>query len=127
MNKIVPNDLDLRVMNSNILHSECINNLGIEIDEKLTMNKHVSIQCSKALCVLRNLYKIRDCLSQDAKLLLTQMLILPLFDYCDTVYGPLLAINQTKLIQKVQSSCVRFTFSLRKFELILPVLIIAIY
>lgn len=122
LNKITPYDLDLQLMDSNIKYSEYIKNLGIEIDAKLTMNKHVSTQCSKAVGVLRNLYKIRDCLSQDVRLLLTQMLVLPLFDYCDTVYGPLLTINQAKLIQKVQNSCVRFSFGLRKCEHILPVL-----
>jgi hypothetical protein len=122
LNKTVSTELNLQIMNSKIKYSACVKNLGIKMDEKLTMHNHVSTQCSKALGVLRNLYKIREYLSQDAKFLLTQTLILPLFDYCDTVYGSLLTMNKASLIQKVQNSCVRFTYNLRKFEHILPVL-----
>jgi len=92
------------------------------MDINLNWNSHVANVCSRALNNLRCLYRSRDLLTAKTKLYLIQTLIMPLFDCGDAVYGPSLQINKVKSIQKVQNSCIRFAFNLRKFEHILPVL-----
>ena len=109
-------------MNSYISFSPSIRNLGLVIDQELNWKSHTTNQCLKALNILRQLYKIRDCLTQQIKLYLTNVLILPLFDYCDAVYGPNLSGRRCMAIQKVHNSCIRFVFNVRKGQHILPVL-----
>ena len=51
-----------------------------------------------------------------------QALVLPIFDYCDVVYGVNLTKKNAKIAQKVQNSCIRFAFSLKRRDHILPYL-----
>ena len=94
------------------------------MDNKLTWDNHISQQCTKAICMLRNLYKIREFLTQSVKHTHkhTQTLILSLFDYCDIVYAPILSFQKKRSIQKIQNSCIRFSLGVRRTQHLLPTL-----
>ena len=69
---------------------------------------------------LRLLYTSRYILSSTQKLLLSQSLVVSLFDYCDVVYSPFLTSRLSSLVQRVQNSCLRFSYCARKFDHISP-------
>lgn len=58
----------------------------------------------------------KDVLSTDLKLKLCDCLILSALSYCDTVYWPALLKRDQNSLQKVQNSCLRLSFNLRKFD-----------
>lgn len=48
--------------------------------------------------------------------MLCDLLVLSHFNYCDFIYGQCLDLNDKNRIQKVQNSCLRLIFGLRKFD-----------
>lgn len=58
----------------------------------------------------------KDILSTDLKLKLCDSLILSTLAYCDVVYWPALLKKDQESLQKIQNSCLRFSYSLRKFD-----------
>lgn len=58
----------------------------------------------------------KDSLSTDIKLKLTDSLILSHLNYCNTVYWPALLQKDKYSLQKVQNSCIRYCYNLRKFD-----------
>ena len=57
--------------------------LGIELDNKLTMEKHINKSVCKANKKLFMIYKIRKCLSKKTTALLYKQLVRPHLEYCD--------------------------------------------
>ena len=100
-----------------------LRNLGITLDSTLTFENHVSTVCRQAYNRLRLLYPSRHILSTTQKLLLSQSLVISLFDYCDVLYSPFLTSRLTSLIQRVQNSCLRFSYCVRKFDHISPLFV----
>lgn len=70
----------------------------------------------RAYANLKRLYPHRHYLTTKLKILLTVSLVLSHFNFCDAVYGPCLTREYSKKIQKVQRSCLRFIYGIRKFE-----------
>ena len=62
--------------------SEC-NYLGIDLDNKLTMENHINKSVGKANKKLYMIYKIRKCLSKKTTALLYKQLVRPHLEYCD--------------------------------------------
>ena len=60
--------------------------LGIILDETLSFEPHINYVYNKASRKLRALRKVRECMDQEISLKLFKSLVLPHFDYCDTVY-----------------------------------------
>ena len=46
--------------------------------------------------------------------------MISLFDYCSIIYGPCLTNRIEQCIQRVQKSCLRYSFCARKFDNITP-------
>ena len=65
--------------------SDSIRNLGLTFDPLLSYSNHVSSLCRQAYSRLRLLYPARHILSSAQKLLVSQSLIISLFDYYDVV------------------------------------------
>ena len=74
-----------------LINGDCIERvkefkyLGVYLDETLTFEKRVSYSHNKASSKLGALRKSRDCLDQTTALRLYKSLVLPQFDYCDTI------------------------------------------
>jgi len=63
------------------------------------------------------LYPLRHILTVPQKLLVTQSLIISLFDYADVVYIPYL---NKRLLHRIQNSCLRLSYGIRKYDHISP-------
>ena len=59
------------------------NYLGIELDNKLTMENHINKSVCKANKKLYMIYKLRKCLSKKTTSLLYKQLVRPHLEYCD--------------------------------------------
>ena len=88
-------------------------NLGVTFDEVLSWRKHINNITNSAYNNLRLLYRFKKFLSIDSKRTLCESLILSKFNYCDILFTNLSVQLQYRL-QKVQNSCIRFIFQLRK-------------
>lgn len=91
-------------------------NLGLLLDTDLRFSQHVTKCLKTAYANLKMLYPHRRVLSQPLKIRLTDTLVLSHFNYADAVYGPCLTAVDTNRIQRVQKSCLRYIFGIRKYE-----------
>ena len=80
--------------------------LGVYLDSQLTFDYHINVMHKKASKKLGALRKTREFVDQSTALMLYKSLVLPHFDYCDTVYMTTNAIHLNKL-QLIQNSACR--------------------
>lgn len=92
------------------------------MDGELRFEAHVSQKIQVAFFRLKALYGIRNFLKEDIRVILTESLVLSVFNYCDTVYGPRLYEKTKNAIQRVQNACARFCFGIPKRSHITPYL-----
>ncbi|CAH0555180.1 unnamed protein product [Brassicogethes aeneus] len=110
------NSLRIIVDGDDLKCSREAKNLGIIMDTNLRYEGHISKCIKKAYSSLKMLYPHRHILSQTLKLKLTDSLVLSHFNYCDVVYGPCLDKVNINRIEKVQKSCLRYTYGIRKYD-----------
>lgn len=91
-----------------------VKNLGIMIDSELKFEEHINALLRKAYLSLKQLYGSRHYLPQKVKIILCESLVLTLFNYADSVYGPCLNVLYKRKVQKLQNSCLRFIYGIRK-------------
>jgi hypothetical protein len=96
--------------------SSHVKNLGLTMDSKLRYTEHVSQTIRKAFLRIRGLFKFKRLLSVEVKKQVYDMLVLSLFNYCDSVYGPALLQTDADRIQKVQNTCLRHIYLVKRFE-----------
>jgi exonuclease III len=108
--------LDNIYLGPDIIEREhAVKNLGIMFDEYFSWSKHVNLITAKAYGKLRHAYRFKNFLSPQAKWNLSETYILSQFNYGDIVLQGL--SNQlVQKIQKIQNSCIRFSFGLRKYD-----------
>ena len=92
-----------------------VKNLGVMFDETFSWTKHVNLITAKSYGKLRHAYRFKKFLSSKVKWSLSETYILSQFNYGDVILQGL--TNQlVDKIQKVQNSCIRFSFGLRKYD-----------
>lgn len=91
-------------------------NLGLILDCELRFREHVKQLHKKSFLSLKLLYSNRHILNFRLRKLLCQSLVLSKYNYCDFIYGFAIDVVDRQRIQKVQNSCSRFIFGLRKFD-----------
>ena len=89
---------------------------GLFLDQTLRFKLHIANLISTAYYKLRLLFPHRHVLNKNVKAMLCNSIILSSFNYCDSLYGPCLDSIDIRRIQKVQNSCLRFIFGIRKYE-----------
>jgi hypothetical protein len=92
-----------------------VKNLGLMMDQHLNWDKHISHVCSSVYLKLRNLHRHKNFLTVEMRKRLFQSLILPVFDYCDTIYASTTSANKLR-VRKSFNSCIRFVTGLKKFD-----------
>jgi hypothetical protein len=95
-------------------------NLGIYIDSKWSFTQHVYKKCGAAFMRLKALFSFRKILPSSVKLKLAESLVLSQLDYGSAIYFPCLTKQFQSRIQKIQNSCLRFAYGIRKFDHISP-------
>lgn len=113
---LVKEEVDIRIGNDRLPLVDSAKSLGLTLDSSLRFNKHISNCLQSAYCNLRAIFRNRFFFNTQIKTLLCNSLVLSKVDFCDTVYGPCLDYKDTRRIQKLQNSCLRMIFGIRKFE-----------
>ncbi len=119
LNKINASHCKLSINDSDLPHVNSAKNLGVIFDPMLSWESHVTSLLSKSYFKLRHLYRFKNFLSTTIKLRLCNTLILSNFNYCDVLFLNL-SVNLQNKIQKVQNACLRFSYSVRKYDHISP-------
>ena len=91
-------------------------NLGVIFDNKLSFSAHVSNLIKKSYICLKLLYSNKHILNFKTRKKLCETIVLPIFYYCFTMYYPFLDAVNKKRIQKVQNTCCRLIYDLRKYD-----------
>lgn len=90
--------------------------MGLIIDYNLRFKEHVSQCIRRSYISLKMLYPHRKLLSETLKIKLAEVLVLSHFNYCDVIYGPCLEKIDINRIEKLQKSCLRFIYGIRKYD-----------
>ena len=105
----------ITISNNAINRLKEVKNLGIYFDESMSWVRNINKTICKAYASLRALYRLKRFLSIESKTILCESLVLSHFNYCDYLFFNLTTVLCSK-IQKVQNSCIRFIFNLRKYD-----------
>lgn len=104
------------VINNKLIERKThVRNLGVTFDEVLSWTKHINLIVGKAYGKLKQVYRFKKFLSHESKIRICESYVLSHFNYCDVVYQNMSDFLKQK-IQKVQNSCFRFIFGLRKYD-----------
>uniref|UniRef100_V5GI42 Putative RNA-directed DNA polymerase from transposon BS n=1 Tax=Anoplophora glabripennis TaxID=217634 RepID=V5GI42_ANOGL len=101
-------DFAVYIDNCPLENCSSVKNLGLVFDNDLKFSQHVSELCKKAFISFKQIAPLKRYLSSDIKLVLVESLVLSHLNYCDYVYGPLLANADKFKLQKIQNWCMRF-------------------
>lgn len=109
-------DINLTINNASIpIKTEC-KNLGLTMDNTFKYQKHINNCIKKAYASIKLIYPHREYLSISTKALLCESLVLSHFSFCSEIYGPAINRDTCSKIQRVQNSCIRLIFGIRKYE-----------
>ena len=106
---------------SNIIPSDHVRNIGVQMDKHLTMKKHLNCTCSNASQALRNIGNIRRYLDQQSTERLVHAYVTSRLDYCNSLLTGMSSSDIARL-QRLQNSAARLVTLSRKHEHITPVL-----
>ena len=105
----------INIGNEVITAKPCAKNLGIHIDEELTMCQQIISVVRTCNYQLRILWSIRRFLDMETAKTLAMCLVISRLDYCNSLYYGLPNTLLDKL-QKVQNSAAKFVFRKRKSD-----------
>ena len=106
---------DLKLNGDILERKDNVKNLGVIFDENMFWTNHINTIVSKAYGRLKQAYKFKKFLSLESRFTLIETYILSLFNYGDALFQNISGILANK-IQRVQNSCMRFVFGLRKYD-----------
>ena len=112
----------IAIGNTNISFSNSVRDLGVFIDQNLSMKQHIAKTCQSAYHDIRRIGSIRQFLTVDATKTLVSAYILSRIDYCNSLLGGC-SKKDIKPLQRVQNSAARLIFKARKSDHITPLLI----
>ena len=81
-------------------------NLGLHMDTNLSFHEHITIVCKSAMLNIRNIYRIRSCLTEEATKTIVQSLVISRLDYCNFIYYKL-PQKEINRLQRVQNCAAR--------------------
>ena len=85
-NSIKDIQLNVTVENISLPSSETMKVLGIDIDDRLTFDSHISNMCIKAGRQLNVLQRLRGSLDQDSRMAIYKSFIMSNFNYCPLIW-----------------------------------------
>ena len=116
LNKIVNNpNLSINMSGKEITRNTQVRNLGVIFDETLSWNKHVNTLITAAYGKIKQIYRHRNFLTTKTRIAICESYILSHFNYCDLIIQNITGELGRK-IQKVQNTCTRFIFGLKKYD-----------
>ena len=116
LKKLSDYDLPTLKLKGDIIERKAdVKNLGVVFDENMSWTNHINTSVGKAYGRLKQAYKFRKFLSLDSRFTLCETYILSLFNYGDVLVMNM-SVSLKNKIQRVQNSCMRFIFGLRKYD-----------
>ena len=111
----------LQVANERIQPSNSARSIAVIFDQHMSLKQNVVSVCKVYFCHLRNISKIRNCLTKSDTEILVYALITSRLDNCNSLLYGLPKILMDRL-QNVQNSAARFVTRETKFQHITPIL-----
>ena len=96
-NKDGVNDLIFDNIGSSIKPTECVNLRGVYIDDKLSLDSHISIICAQAARQLNSLHRISKFLKPKTRMLVFNCFILSNINYCPLIWRTCKVTNTHKM------------------------------
>ena len=121
----IKHNMIIKLNNVPLTYSDSSKSLGLIIDSKLRFKEHVTAKLRIAYCNLKLIYGNRYYLSQETRKLLCDSLVLSQFSHCSAVYVPCLDAVDRYRIQKVQNSCLRLIYGVKRRNRISPYLVMS--
>ena len=90
--------------------------LGLLMESNLKFRRHVSQTLQASYAKLKTIFPLRHLLDVKTKTTLCDTLILSKFNYGDVIYNSCILRVDEGRIQRVQNSCLRYIFGIRKFD-----------
>jgi hypothetical protein len=119
---VEPQNFAITIDNNTFTPSSCVKNLGVNQDECLTMERHVSSVARSCYHQIRSIGRIREYISTDACRALVQSTVTSRLDYSNVLLHNL-PKSLLRRLQLVQNTCARLVTRTRRREHISPVLI----
>ena len=120
-NKTIPPQSTISIGGAIINSSSFVKDLGVIVDSKLNMEKHISQLCKSANYHLRTIGRSRKFLTKKATECLVHAFISSKLDYCNSLlYG--VSNDQLKRLQYIQNTAARIITLTKKRSHITPVL-----
>ena len=111
----------LRIGDDTVSPSDRIRNLGVHMDQHLTMTDHVTAVCAACKYHLYRLSSIRHYLTTEAAKSAVNALVTSRLDYCNSLLHNI-PLSQTARLQRVQNNAARLITRTSKHDHITPVL-----
>ena len=106
----------------NPLHpTKSVRNLGVWFDSDFSFSKHIQNVCKSCFIQLRDFRNIRQFLTHDAAVSVTNAFVSSRLDYCNSLFRSLSKFNLHRL-QSIQNSAARIVTNSSKYTRITPVL-----
>lgn len=112
----ISSNVKIKIDTDEISVSHSCRNLGLYFDSSLRFKPHVNKCIKAAYANLKKIFPHRHILTKSQKIQLTDSLVLSHFNFADVVYGPCLDTIDKIRIQRVQKSCLRFIYGIRRRE-----------
>lgn len=106
----------LTMSGHNVGFKDTVRNLGLYMDHELRFSEHVKKCLQQGYSMLKIIYQNRHLLSKCVKSALCDSLVLSRLNYCDVIYNFCITEKDSRRIQKLQNSCLRLIFGVRKYE-----------
>lgn len=110
------NRINLSINNTPIPVRAEARNLGLFMDNSFRYKTQLSNYIKQAYINLKLIYPHRKYLPTKIKSMLCETLVLSHFSFCSQVYGPSITADTVRRVQRVQNSCLRLVYGVRKFD-----------
>ncbi len=120
-NRLGPAIEHIKVSNSRIMPSTSARNIGVTLDQHMSMEKHITNICKNCFFHLRKIARIKEYLSMSDIQTLVHAFITSKLDNCDSLlYGlPKFLIDR---LQNVQNCAARLVTGSKKYDHITPLM-----
>lgn len=112
-NSIIDN-INIQIENNTLERKDKVKSLGVIIDTDLRFKENTNKLLQKGYSSLKLIYSNRHFLPQKTKILLCETLVLSTLNYADSLYGPCLDSIYINKVQKLQNSCLRLIYGIRR-------------
>ena len=113
--------IQLDINGHKIIPSTKVKNLGVMLDNDMSMSSYVSALCKGVYFKLRQIGSVRQCLTSDVAKTLVSSMIMSKIDYCNSLLAGV-SVDKIKKLQIAQNNAARLVLKKKKFDHATPML-----